>query len=317
MKKCEIKQIIVDAHADTLAFCIHKPENFLAREGAHLTLPAMEEAGIKIQVLAVCASPVAKPASAMKKTLQMISAFWDIIDTYQPRVFPVLSKKDLCRDEGIGLLLALEGAEGLNGDPQLLKVFVRLGVRMLSLTWNRRNLFADGIGTKKKNGFLTQAGRDLVTIANKLGVIVDVSHLHEDCFWEILTFCRAPIIASHTGAKKIKEHPRNLTDKQLQSIANAGGVIGINYYPPFVGDGNVTTRNILDHIKYIVDLVGADHVGLGSDFDGIEDTPLDLKSIKQFPNLVEKIYNNFTGEDSAKILGKNWLRLFMEVLPDS
>ncbi|MGE5558043.1 MAG: dipeptidase [Bacillota bacterium] len=309
---------IFDAHADTLAFCIHAPEKFQQREGAQLTLPMLEESEVSYQVLAVCVDRIFKPAMAVHKTLQMIAGYWEIIGSYYPRVYPVLSRRDLAPRKGVGLILALEGAEGLGGDPMLLQVYFKLGVRMLSLTWNDRNEFADGAHESAQQSRLTGAGREVIQQANLLGVVVDVSHLNESCFWDVIFLSRAPVAASHANAASLCRHPRNLTDAQLKAVAETGGVVGVNFYPSFLGGEEVSAGRVLSHLLYMHDLIGENHVGLGSDFDGMEKTPRDLCSAKDWGELRRAVAGSgLTARQQRLILGENWLRLFREVLPEN
>ena len=146
-------------------------------------------------------------------------------------------------------------------------------------------------------------------------MIIDVSHTGIKTIEDILKVTKNPIIASHSGAYKIKNHYRNLNDDQIKAIANSGGLIGITFYPPFIGVGkSADIMTVIKHINYIVDLVGIDHVAIGSDFDGMELTPTGLEDVSKFPNLIKALRKqNYSEQDIKKICGENFLRVLKSI----
>jgi len=214
-------------------------------------------------------------------------------------------------------LLSLEGAEPLMGDIALLRVYYRLGMRMLSFAWNYRTPFADGLGAKRSESKLPELGVQALEEMGRLGIVFDVSHLCDSVFWDVADVMKGPFIASHSNARALCSHARNCTDDMIKAIADHGGVLGMNYAPQFIVDGgeNVTVMDMVDHIDHIVKLVGPDHVGLGSDFDGIGPPPKGIETVDQTPNVTrELVKRGYSDEDIMKILGGNHLRVFKEVI---
>src|SRR5690606_13789139 len=184
----------------------------------------------------------------------------------------VTSSADLdecIRSGQTGALLSLEGVGGLQGRLSMLRLLFRLGVRAAGLTWNHANWAADGV-MESRGGGLTDAGRSFVAECNELGIIVDVSHLSVRAFWDVAALSTKPIIASHSNARAICDHPRNLDDHQITELIRGNGRIGITYVPWFVTSGpQASVSDLLRHIDHICGLGGVQHLMLGSDFDGI------------------------------------------------
>ncbi len=244
----------------------------------------------------------------------------------------VLDRNDLDRvveDDEIGLVLHFEGARPIDGRLELLGEFHELGLRSLQLTWNGRNEFADGVGESGAGG-LTGAGRELIAELDRLRILIDVSHLAERGFWDVVELANGPIVASHANAASLCPHVRNLTDEQLTAIAESGGYVGACFFPAFIGEPRTLDR-LLDHVDHTVGLIGVDHVAVGPDYvefarDLMEEeltygkSPVDYGSAFDFPDGLERVEElpNFTAglfgrgysnEDVTKILGGNALRV--------
>jgi membrane dipeptidase len=186
---------------------------------------------------------------------------------------------------------------------------------MLSFTWNWRTPFADGLDAKRTEGKLTDLGVKALREMERLGIVLDVSHISDSCFWDIVDLKEGAFIASHSNCRNICDHQRNLTDDMIRALADHSGVIGINFAPAFVDKEEATVEKVVDHIDHIVNLVGPDHVGLGSDFDGISSTPVSLEDATRMPNITrELVKREYSDEDIMKILGGNHLRVFKEIL---
>lgn len=233
--------------------------------------------------------------------------------------------ENVIKSNKLGLILSLEGFEPLGSNLELLNIYYHLGVRAGMLTWNKPNEFASGPDT---NQSLSAAGLKAVDLIHELGIILDVSHLNEEGFWDILSKTKQPIIASHSNARALFNHPRNLTDDQIKAIADSGGVIGIVPYFSKVDsddpskirvddDSSETIYDYIKHIEYVVDLVGYDFVSFGFDFNiylgdfgvkGIEDT----EKIKNVISILLERGHNI--DDIEKISGKNLLRVFNRIL---
>lgn len=206
-----------------------------------------------------------------------------------------VSDLELCLSRGkTGALLSLEGVDGLQGRLPLLRVMHRLGIRAAGLTWNNANWAADG-AMEPRGGGLTGQGIRFVEECNKLEMIVDVSHLSEQAFWDTIALSSRPIIASHSNCRSLLDHPRNLTDKQIKALLATGGMMGITYVPWFVSaEENVTIAHLISHIEHVCELGGAGQMMLGSDFDGIDryiaglEQPLDVWNLH---NELQKLYS--------------------------
>ncbi len=182
---------------------------------------------------------------------------------------------------------------------------------MMGLTWNPSNALGDG-ALGRQHGGLTDLGRSVLRRMEELGVVVDVSHLSEQSFWEALRSTRGPIIASHSNAAALHMHPRNLADEQLRAIAQRGGVVGVNFYAGFLGAP--TLDRVLDHIDHLAKVMGVDHAALGADYDGIPQAPAGLEDVSKLPNLTAGLQRRgYTTEQIHKILGGNALRVFRQV----
>jgi len=212
-------------------------------------------------------------------------------------------------------VLSIEGGEALEGDLTMLQLFYRLGVRALGLTWNNRNALADGIREKNSQGGLTDFGISVVKEMNQLGMIIDVSHLAEAGFWDVLEISQEPVIASHSNCRDLHNHPRNLSDTQLKGLAQKGGIVGITLVNEFLGSASPGMEQVLDHLEHAVAVMGEDYVGLGTDFDGVENPVLGIEEATQWPRLIEAMHKRgFTESMVHKILGKNYLRLLKQIL---
>jgi len=214
-------------------------------------------------------------------------------------------------------ILSIEGGEALEGDLGVLRVLHRLGVRLLTLTWNQRNQIADGVGESRTGSGLTEFGLKVIDEMNDLRMLIDVSHLSETGFWDVIKRSKAPIVASHSNCYALCPHLRNLKDEQIKALADKGGVIGITFVPNFLTQEKrkTTVKDVVKHIDYLVEKVGVDCVGLGSDFDGTGALPLGLEGVDKIPNITEELLNRGHKEkDIKKILGENFLRVFKDVI---
>ncbi|NLY11916.1 MAG: membrane dipeptidase [Firmicutes bacterium] len=312
---------IFDAHIDTLSK-IHLRQtgevNFESLDFCHVDLKRMRQGGITAQVFAIFIHPRFKNI-ALEQALSMVELLWQLIDTHQDAIGLVKTAADfdkLKKENKISAILSLEGGEALQGNIGLLRIFYELGVRALSLTWNHRNELADGVGEKEPGG-LSDRGKEVISEMDRLGMVIDVSHLGEKGFWDIISLSKNPIIASHSNAKALCNHRRNLTDEQIKAIADSGGVIGVNFLPEFLVDQrkNATIETVLDHITYLINIGGIDVVGLGSDFDGIDSTPQGLEDCAKVPAIIHGLeQRGFSGNVIEKIMAGNMLRVFKSVL---
>ncbi len=214
-------------------------------------------------------------------------------------------------------ILAVEGGHAIENSLVKLKDLYARGARYLTITWNNDTNWAVSARDTARSAKvgLSDFGRQVIQTMDSLGMIIDVSHTGIKTIEDILAVTRHPIIATHSGARALVEHTRNLHDDQIRKIAATGGVIGVPFYPFFLtGTSRATINDIVRHIDYITKLVGVDYVAIGSDFDGIEVAPVDLREVARLPPLTEALLQKgYSRADVRKILGENFLRVFRQV----
>ncbi len=338
-KEIHQNAIVVDAHHDILMDVFDKREKGYRGRLNSYWAPKLKKGGVNVQVLPVYVDTQYLPESALRITLRMIEAFNADLEDDASIMAPAMSFSEIESrlEEGkISTLLGIEGAEGLGMNLDLFHTMYRLGVRVIGLTWNHRNSFADGTGEQATGGGLTKLGFAAIREMNRLNIQIDVSHINERCFFDVLDTTEKPIIASHSNVRAILDHPRNLSDAQIKALAENGGVMGLLIHPGIIDPKNPTISRCVDHLAYAADLVGVDHVGIGTDFmedalaipmdeemakqsmidlEVLQSGIKDLGRIDELPNLtVEMVRRGFSNEEIEKILGRNFLRVFKEVL---
>ncbi len=315
--------IVIDTHCDTILSYFRqrgRPQRSLGErsESGHLDLPRMIEGGLTCQTFGIYTGNKAVVPDATLKALQAVDLFYEsiakndeIVSVTTPGEIEVAKKSGkVCG------MLSLEGSEPLMGDIGLLRVFYRLGVRIMSYTWNYRTPFADGLSARRSESKLTDLGVQGLEEMDKLGILFDVSHLCDSNYWDVADIMKGPYIASHSNCRAIADITRNLTDDMIVALADHKGVMGLNFGAGFVLQGaEPTTAHLVDHIDRIVKLAGPEYVGLGSDFDGIGKTPVGLEDVTGLPNITrELVYRDYSDEDIIKILGGNYMRVFKTVM---
>lgn len=310
---------IVDAHVDTILEVAAGKRRLGERSNhGHVDLPRLEEAGVGVQVFAHFIEPEYKPHAALARFMELYDVFLGEVAACGDRIRLVTSADELDAALAAGKVAAVVGIEGgevLQGRVGVLRLLHRLGVRLIGLTWNQRNELADGVGDARSGGGLSELGARVVREMNRLGMVVDVSHLSEAGFYDVLEVSDQPVVASHSNARALCGHRRNLTDDQIRALAQKGGVMGINFYARFLRDeGPATVEDVVGHIEHVAGLVGPEHVGLGSDYDGIEEPPVGLEDVSKLPTLVEALLRrNWREIDLRLVLGGNFLRVFRQV----
>lgn len=324
--------IIVDSHIDTMMNVLHEntwlPDIDIGENTSlHADIPKLEEGGINVGFFAAFTEGYYdnNPRS-ISRTLALIHALYWMEENNQDHFQIAKTTFDIWNTVQAGKIAAvptIEGAYSLeeHNAIELLHQYHDLGIKAIGFNWNYSNALGEGANQiygdparTPSNGGLTQLGAQVAKEMNKLGMVIDVSHMSENTFWDVLEITDAPIMATHSGVKALKNHQRNLTDEQLIALAENGGVVGIVFYPVFLTDNpSAYVTDIADHIDYAVDLIGIDHVAIGSDFDG-SDMPSDLQSATELYKLTDELQNRgYSDEDIEKILGKNTLRLLLEV----
>jgi membrane dipeptidase len=300
---------VVDGHADTLTLVVDEGHPFVDGGGAHhIDVPRLKQAGMGIQTLTCWNEPQHIGLPAFARAMEKIGAFYEAQRKGGLRL--VTRKADL-EVPDLGFILSLEDAAPCMGSLRHLEALYAVGVRMIGLTWNGRNEIADGVGVGAKPGGLTDIGRDLVERMQTLGIVVDLSHIAEIGFWDVLEASTKPVACSHSNAKAVHMHRRNLTDDQIKAIAQQGGVIGVCFAPSFLAPEDPGIEDVIRHIDHMCELAGPDVVGLGSDFDGIANVPRGLEDVSKVPMLTSALLQRgYSEADLVKILGGNWKRVF-------
>jgi len=277
---------VADAHCDFLYYMHHNGWTIHRSTGAQaVALPYMRTGGAKLQFFAAWVDGDMK-RNCLQQALDLIDAYWRMMES-TPAFVPLTRSFDPSGDK-IATVLTVEGGEGLNGEPANLRLFHRLGVRAMTLTWNYSNELASP-AMRRANKGLTETGRIIVREMNRLGMAVDVSHLSDAGIDELLELSTQPIFASHSNARAVCDQRRCLKDDHIRAIARQGGVIGINYYPGHLCEGRAGISDIVKHICYAANLVGPEHICLGSDFDGMTDYPEDIKNWGDVPRLLDAL----------------------------
>jgi membrane dipeptidase len=352
-------------HAAALVFDTHMDAEHVLDPGwrfadehttDHVDLPRLRKGGIDAFFFSVYMPGTVTGPKAVNDAMEMIAAMRKLATDLPDAVALCTTADEVRRAQSqkrIALLMGMEGGHMLNNSLAMLRTYATLGIRYLTLTHNVDTDWADAAMGKHSHNGLTSFGRDVVLELNRLGVIVDISHVADKTFWDALEVSRAPMIASHSSARAIAAHPRNMTDEMIKALAARGGVVHINYYTAFIdntvaqyvlkaaprsdqlelelpGRANEARRKailesefgprpttnwekIVDHIDHAVQLVGVDHVGLGSDFDGAT-MPIGMDDTSKVPKITEELMRRgYRPQDIRKILGENTLRVMRDV----
>jgi len=312
---------IVDAHEDIAYHMSEFKRDFVSPDTpCQLTLPWLRDGGVRLAFNTVFIHPKHKPLYSRREGVKQLDIYDSIYSSHPETVMRVGDLADLntlIDSEKIGLFTLMEGADPLES-PRELDYFHERGVRAVSLSWNDQNKYASGHNT---DDALSSDGKELLHVMNELKILLDLSHLNETGFWEAIEMTDFTPIATHSNARGLREHPRNLRDSQIKAIAERGGVVGVVFYGPFLRSGaHATIADIVSHIDYIASLVGEDHVGIGTDLDGAapEAFPSEIKTIANVPKIAELLFDYGCSEDSVgKIMGGNFLRVIREHLAKS
>jgi len=313
---------IVDAHCDTVGLFSRENSNYdftRRNECGHLDLPRMREGGIKLQFFALYIKEEFSHSGALRYCLQLLDSYYETMQRCRDDLQTVYSAADLqeaLKGPKTAALLSVEGGEALEGEMGILRMLFRLGVRSLGLTWNHPNQLASGVGEGVQGDGLTAFGRQVVREMNELGMVIDLAHINEAGFREAIAESSAPVIVSHANARALCDHPRNLSDDQLRRLRDCGGVIGLTFYPEFVAPQEATVEKLIDHFVHVAAVAGIEHLGFGSDFDGIEQVIDGLEDAAALPRLLEGLSRRgFSAADIEKIASKNFIRVLEKVLP--
>jgi membrane dipeptidase len=356
--------LFIDGHCDSVMHVYERGYNLSARnDKGHLDIPRMIEAGQDAQFFGCFIYPHKNPCEDVITAFGMLDALHSTAEK-DPRFVIADSADTVLAAKAAGKVAcipAIEGGSAIMEDIRLLRDFRRLGVRYMTLTWNNSNAIADASDPDQSKfsgiphrGGLTDFGREVVREMNRIGMIVDLSHVHEDTFWDALETSTKPVMVSHSCCKAVNPHYRNITDEMLRGVAGNGGVVGINYFSVLLSSeyarlaekalnellakpseltGSCQENSeeksekesiwiklprpplslVADHIEHAVRVAGADHVGLGSDFDGVPATPEGLDSVIDVVKIIAELHSRGYGEvELRKILGENFLRVIRD-----
>ncbi|MEB3196305.1 MAG: dipeptidase [Candidatus Sericytochromatia bacterium] len=303
---------VVDAHCDTISLVLDEGLAFLEGDPrSQVDFPRLVTGGIGIQVLACWNEPEHLHHAAFARCMAKVGAFHQLARKGGLRL---ITRPEDLTGSGPAFVLSMEDAAPCMGSRAHLEALYAAGVRMIGLTWNGRNELADGVGVGPKPGGLTDVGRHLVEAMGELGIVVDLAHVSEASFWDVLEVVEGPLAVSHANAKAVWNHRRNLTDDQIRAIAQRDGVIGVTFVPSFLSGDPASIDDVVRHIDHMVEVGGPRVVGLGSDFDGIAEPPAGLADISCLPALTAALLARGYDETVVQgFLGGNWLRVFRAV----
>ena len=345
------KSVVVDGHCHLMKELAAKRDLGERKVFKNYHLPLLQKGGVKALVLLIGGdnnSMVKGSDMMLWGALEMIDYFYEELEEC-PEVLQLCTRAseiERALEEGkIAVLMGLEGGRPLEGRPMqdslcTLRNFYRLGVRSVQLTGNGRNRLADGIAEADTNGGLTRFGVSVVKEMNRLGMVIDISHLAPAGVFTVFDLTGGPVLASHSNARGVCDHPRNMTDEMIKEIAKRDGVIGLSFFLTLINRDKEVARveDLAVHIDYIADLVGVDHVGLGPDFSefsiqisqwtgmrgnmegiqyGDKETYFhpELKDWTHFPNVTRCLLKRGYSEEAVrKVIGENFLRVYKKVL---
>ncbi len=332
--------VVVDAHNDLPVLLLLREREFGA-EGAQEYwrehwVPEARAGGVDVQVLPIYNSPSVAEATLRQTLLQLEAIEREAAKTPEVALCRTGSEIDAGVADGrIALLLALEGTPAVGSDVELFAVFHRLGIRMASFTHWARAPLADGTADEAAGSRLPAVGIEALHQLERLGIILDVSHLAAPALDHALELATRTVVASHSSCRALCEHHRNLSDDHLRAIAARGGVVGINMLPFFIDAREPTVDRVVDHLEHVAEVAGADHVGLGPDFIkqyvdevyasrdryaplggfNLKEAIPGLAGTRDLPKLTERMLaRGWPEENVRKALGKNWLRVFRALL---
>ncbi len=313
---------ICDCHCDTLTELYNKNASLYENE-QHFDIKRQIALGGGLQFCAIYVpTEVFRYQGGLRYTLCLLDKYNQEIKKLHENGIDVLQVRT-AEDAGNVLkhkaatLLAIEEGGAIDGSLEALRCLYELGVRAMTLTWSNRNDIADGINEEATGSGLTLFGKQVVAEMNRLGMLVDVSHISTAGFWSVIETSTKPVIATHSNAKSLCSHPRNLNDEQIKALAQNGGLAGITFAGQFLEEDwrNACIESVYKHIDYMLNLIGNDdHIGFGSDFDGISHPPYNIQGVQDYKPLIEYLSKYYSDETINKITHQNVINLLQKVL---
>ena len=361
-RRIQSEVIGVDSHIDTLQRVLMEKADIGKRlPDGEVDLPRLREGGMHAPFFALWVPTFYKGAEAIRRMLDLRDAVQSVFDTYPDLVELATTASEverIVRAHKIAAILTLESGHEIDDDLAVLRMFHRLGIRSITLTHFRNNNWADSSTDKPQHNGLTEFGKDVVREMNRIGMMVDISHVSDKTFYDTLAVTTKPVIASHSSCRALSSLPRNMTDDMLRALAQNGGVVGINFGGGFLNqqqaekelaninqigaaEPNLTGKaldnytaamwvkndwghpkptvatldDVVAHIDHVVKVAGIDHVGIGSDFDGISDVPQGLEDESKMPALTAALLKRgYSESDIKKVMGGNFLRVMRAVI---
>ena len=349
---------VLDSHCDTPSQILRLRDLSVDNDHSHVDLPKLKRGGVDAAFFALYVPASKYGNEAFDYACRLLAGVEKAVSE-NSEVCAFATNRDealMNKEDGLfSVFLGLENGSPLNDDLDRLKYFYDKGVRYVTLCHSSNNLICDSCASEVKRwGGLSPFGREVVAEMNRLGMLIDVSHVSDDSFYDVLKYSQKPVVATHSCCRALSDHPRNMTDEMILALADAGGVIQINFYPLFLdsrfsevlSSSDLVERGesiesefianpsdpdaraawngiqdalqalprpsyklIADHIDHVVKLVGIEHVGIGSDFDGIEVTPEGLEDISMLPKLFDELRSRgYSESDLCKIASENFLR---------
>jgi membrane dipeptidase len=357
--KLAAEAIGIDSHIDTVQRVLVMGEDLGKRwDVGHVDLPRLREGGTHAPFFALWVPVYFPGAEAVRRTLDLRDAMQSMLDAHQDQMELATTAADIRRIvklHKIAVFLTVEGGHTIDDDLRVLRMYYQLGIRSMTLTHSRNNNWADSATDKPAHNGLTDFGKEVVREMNRLGMVVDVSHVSDKTFYDALAVTNKPVILSHSSMRALSNVPRNVTDEMLWALAKNGGVVGICFGEGFVNPADAealrsaietettaplmtgralddyaaedvrklfgtrvkvaaTVEDVANHIDHAVKIAGIDHVGIGSDYDGVSGPPNGLDDVSRMPALIEVLLERgYTERDLKKILGENYLRVIREV----
>ena len=303
---------VFDAHCDTMYELItNYPEENIINNNLQFNLYNIKNFGKCVQVLALWANPRYKDMEAKISMERLVKKTVAHLNEYNADI--IKTKSDLLNKEKFGAILGIEGADSIWSIEDLMYYYEK-GIRCITLTWNGSNKIGNGVGSEDKSG-LTDFGKTVIEKMNELGMAVDLSHLNEAGFYDALKISKKPVILSHSNAQRICPHRRNLTDEQFKEVIKNGGVCGINFGVDFLSESEeADIKTMISHIEHFCSLGGEKHIGLGSDFDGVEKLPVNINSNADISLILDELIKlNYSEEQVKNIAYNNFERCFSEI----
>jgi membrane dipeptidase len=360
------RAIVLDTHADTTQRMVFDPRFNIGERHSdgNIDIPRMRDGGMDALFFSIWVPSDVTGPPAVKRAFDQIDAVREAVRTHPNDLVLATTVADVRKaaaDKKIAALMGMEGGHMIDDDVRLLRDYYALGVRYMTLTHFKNNNWADSSTDKPAHNGLTAFGKDVVREMNRLGMMIDISHVADKTFYDVIGLTKVPVIASHSSSRVIANHPRNMTDDMMRALAKNGGVIMINYHAGFLSEefrvasekrsGNIVQQmaemskkcggneacttmeddrmdheammngqlpkvsweKIIEHIDHAVKVAGADHVGLGSDFDGAT-MPLGMEDVTKLPKITDALLKKgYSEADVEKILGANLLRVMEAV----